>query len=82
MTNSIRFLMLAGATVALAACSQCPTEQDYYDTPYEASEDRTAGAGVAVYDGACARPAPVRRTVVREEPVRSAEPVYREAVSK
>lgn len=62
-------LILAGATLSLAACA-CPQKNSYYDTPY--GYERTAGEGTAVYDGKCKQAAPVK----------SAEPVFQTKMTK
>ncbi len=91
---SLKTLILAGATCTLAACA-CPVTKDYHRVPYDANRpgERTAGTGVAIYEGRCGpvRPQPepqptvVERRVQREVPAPApapAEPIFREKQRK
>jgi hypothetical protein len=80
MTGLFKTLLAAGATTMLAACA-CPNVSgDYERVPYD---ERTAGSGIAVYDGKCkARPMAKPVKYESREPIREAEPVMRERMRK
>lgn len=73
MNKALIRLALAGVlATGLAACSTCPAESPYPDTPYV---ERTAGVGTMHYGGPCQR-------TERQSQVRSADPVFRAGVRK
>lgn len=84
--NKFSVLTLAVATLALGACSTCPTV-DSHTGQFPYSNMRTAGTATAVYGGKCkvAEPVMVQETVA-EEPapvvIKSAEPVFTKKQTK
>ncbi len=67
LKNKMMVLSVAAATLALGACSQCPSVDSHYGQfPY--NNERTAGTGTAVYGGNCkVQPKVVAAPVVVEK---------------
>jgi hypothetical protein len=74
-----------GASLALAACAECPKSSEYDKVPYR--NTRTAGEGLAVYGTHCQTPvkaqeAPVAQPVPAAPAPAPEPPVFRERQTK